>query len=49
MTSPLDVHTDGPVQIWTIALPDVGNAITGKTRTTLDGNEATSDWTARRK
>lgn len=26
-----------------------GNAITGKTRTTLDGNEATSDWTARRK
>lgn len=30
MTSPLDVHTDGPVQIWTITLPDVGNAITGK-------------------
>ena len=26
-----------------------GNAITGKTRTTLDGNETTSDWTARRK
>lgn len=30
MTSPLDVHTDGSVQIWTITLPDVGNAITGK-------------------
>ncbi|MEV0668837.1 crotonase/enoyl-CoA hydratase family protein [Mycobacterium sp. NPDC050441] len=30
MTSPLDVHTDGPVQLWTITLPDVGNAITGK-------------------
>ncbi|SEP76356.1 Enoyl-CoA hydratase/carnithine racemase [Mycobacterium sp. 88mf] len=30
MTSPLDVHTDGPVQIWTIDLPEVGNAITGK-------------------
>ena len=30
MTSPLDVHTDGPVQVWTISLPDVGNAITGK-------------------
>lgn len=30
MTSPLDVHTDGPVQIWTISRPDVGNAITGK-------------------
>ncbi|OBB23057.1 enoyl-CoA hydratase [Mycolicibacterium peregrinum] len=30
MTSPLDVHTDGPVQIWTISLPEVGNAITGK-------------------
>lgn len=30
MTSPLDVHTDGPVQVWTISRPDVGNAITGK-------------------
>lgn len=30
MTSPLDVHTDGSVQIWTISLPEVGNAITGK-------------------
>lgn len=30
MTSPLDVQSDGPVQVWTIALPDVGNAITGK-------------------
>ncbi|OBB12855.1 enoyl-CoA hydratase [Mycolicibacterium setense] len=30
MTSPLDVHTDGPVQIWTISRSDVGNAITGK-------------------
>ncbi|MFN6544174.1 crotonase/enoyl-CoA hydratase family protein [Mycolicibacterium nivoides] len=30
MTSPLDIHADGPVQIWTITLPDVGNAITGK-------------------
>jgi len=30
VTSPLDVHTDGPVQIWTIDLPEVGNAITGK-------------------
>ncbi|WP_396908989.1 crotonase/enoyl-CoA hydratase family protein [Mycolicibacterium sp.] len=30
MTSPLTVQTDGPVQIWTIDLPDVGNAITGR-------------------
>ncbi|MGV0740382.1 crotonase/enoyl-CoA hydratase family protein [Mycobacterium syngnathidarum] len=30
MTSPLNVQTDGPVQLWTIDLPDVGNAITGK-------------------
>lgn len=30
MSSPLNVHTDGPVQIWTINLPEVGNAITDK-------------------
>ncbi|WP_166908671.1 crotonase/enoyl-CoA hydratase family protein [Mycobacterium sp. DL440] len=30
MSSPLDIRTDGPVQLWTINLPDVGNAITGK-------------------
>ncbi|OBG89558.1 enoyl-CoA hydratase [Mycobacterium sp. E802] len=30
MTSPLDVHTEGPVQVWTINRPEVGNAITGK-------------------
>lgn len=30
MTAPLHVQSDGPVQVWTIALPDVGNAITGK-------------------
>ncbi|BBX90331.1 crotonase/enoyl-CoA hydratase family protein [Mycolicibacterium boenickei] len=29
MSSPLDIHTDGSVQVWTIDLPDVGNAITG--------------------
>lgn len=29
MSAPLDIHTDGPVQFWTITLPDVGNAITG--------------------
>lgn len=29
MTSPLNVQTDGPVQLWTVDLPDVGNAITG--------------------
>ncbi|QRY53459.1 crotonase/enoyl-CoA hydratase family protein [Mycolicibacterium septicum] len=30
MTSPLNVQTDGPIQLWTVDLPDVGNAITGK-------------------
>lgn len=30
MSSPLDVQSDGPVQVWTITLTDVGNAITGK-------------------
>ncbi|MEX3653154.1 crotonase/enoyl-CoA hydratase family protein [Mycolicibacterium fortuitum] len=30
MSSPLNVHTDGPVQIWTINLPEIGNAITDK-------------------
>ncbi|MBX8687291.1 crotonase/enoyl-CoA hydratase family protein [Mycobacterium sp. 20091114027_K0903767] len=29
MSAPLDIHTDGSVQVWTIDLPDVGNAITG--------------------
>lgn len=29
MSSPLDIHTDGSVQVWTIDLPDVGNAVTG--------------------
>jgi len=29
VSAPLDVQTEGPIQIWTIALPDVGNAITG--------------------
>ncbi|OCB13869.1 enoyl-CoA hydratase [Mycolicibacterium porcinum] len=29
MSSPLDIHIDGSVQVWTIDLPDVGNAITG--------------------
>ncbi len=28
MTSPLDVTTQGTVQVWTITLPEVGNAIT---------------------
>jgi enoyl-CoA hydratase/carnithine racemase len=28
--SPLEVHTDGAVQLWTIAVPDLGNAITGQ-------------------
>ncbi|MFW0782924.1 crotonase/enoyl-CoA hydratase family protein [Gordonia sp. CPCC 206044] len=27
--TPLDITTDGAIQIWTIDLPDVGNAITG--------------------
>ncbi|ALI24646.1 Enoyl-CoA hydratase [Mycolicibacterium fortuitum] len=30
MSSPLNVHTDGPVQIWTINLPEIGNAITDR-------------------
>ncbi|MGV0679719.1 crotonase/enoyl-CoA hydratase family protein [Mycolicibacterium fortuitum] len=30
MSSPLNVRTDGPVQIWTINLPEIGNAITDK-------------------
>ncbi|KAA1249159.1 crotonase/enoyl-CoA hydratase family protein [Mycobacterium simiae] len=30
MNTALDVTTTGPVRIWTINLPDVGNAITGK-------------------
>lgn len=29
MSAPLDIHTDGSVQVWTIDLPDVGNAVTG--------------------
>jgi len=29
MNSPLNIQADGPVQLWTIDLPDVGNAITG--------------------
>ena len=28
MTGPLDVATCGPTQVWTITLPEVGNAIT---------------------
>ncbi|MCV7218679.1 crotonase/enoyl-CoA hydratase family protein [Mycobacterium crocinum] len=28
MSSPLDVNTQGAVQVWTITLPEVGNAIT---------------------
>ncbi|MFN6552711.1 crotonase/enoyl-CoA hydratase family protein [Mycolicibacterium septicum] len=30
MSSPLTIKTEGPVQLWTIDLPEVGNAITGK-------------------
>ncbi|MBU9762821.1 crotonase/enoyl-CoA hydratase family protein [Mycobacterium sp. TNTM28] len=30
MSSPLNVQTDGPVQLWTIDLPEVANAITDK-------------------
>jgi enoyl-CoA hydratase/carnithine racemase len=30
MNTPLDIATDGPTQVWTINLPHVGNAITGK-------------------
>lgn len=30
MNSPLRIETDGAVQLWTIDLPDVGNAITDK-------------------
>ena len=30
MSNPLDISGAGPTQIWTISLPDVGNAITGK-------------------
>ncbi|KMO82766.1 crotonase/enoyl-CoA hydratase family protein [Mycolicibacterium chlorophenolicum] len=29
MSTPLRVETDGPVQVWTINVPEVGNAITG--------------------
>ncbi|MCG7592523.1 crotonase/enoyl-CoA hydratase family protein [Mycobacterium sp. PSTR-4-N] len=29
MSTPLRVETDGPVQVWTIDVPQVGNAITG--------------------
>ncbi|MEH3140549.1 MAG: crotonase/enoyl-CoA hydratase family protein [Mycobacterium kyogaense] len=29
MSTPLRVETDGPVQVWTIDVPEVGNAITG--------------------
>ncbi|NDK90736.1 crotonase/enoyl-CoA hydratase family protein [Gordonia desulfuricans] len=29
MDTPLDIATSGPVQVWTINSPDVGNAITG--------------------
>ncbi|AFM16378.1 enoyl-CoA hydratase/carnithine racemase [Mycolicibacterium chubuense NBB4] len=29
MSTPLRVDTDGPVQVWTIDAPEVGNAITG--------------------
>ncbi|NED63744.1 enoyl-CoA hydratase, partial [Streptomyces sp. SID10244] len=29
MHHPLDINTDGGVSVWTIDLPDVGNAITG--------------------
>lgn len=30
MSSPLTIKTEEPVQLWTIDLPEVGNAITGK-------------------
>lgn len=30
MSAPLAIATSGPVQVWTINLPEVGNAITGK-------------------
>jgi enoyl-CoA hydratase/carnithine racemase len=30
MSAPLEIATTGPTQVWTINLPDVGNAITGK-------------------
>ena len=29
MSTPLRAETDGPVQVWTIDVPEVGNAITG--------------------
>lgn len=30
MSNPLEISGSGPIQVWTINLPDVGNAITGK-------------------
>jgi enoyl-CoA hydratase/carnithine racemase len=30
MSAPLDIATSGPTRVWTINLPQVGNAITGK-------------------
>ncbi|SOX53867.1 enoyl-CoA hydratase [Mycobacterium ahvazicum] len=30
MSGPLDIATNGPTQVWTIDLPQLGNAITGK-------------------
>ena len=30
MKEPLDIATEGPTHVWTIDLPHVGNAITGK-------------------
>jgi beta-glucosidase len=40
---------NGETAVYEMSGEVAGNAISGKTRTTLDGNEATSTWTARRK
>ncbi|MBL9175129.1 MAG: hypothetical protein JNL10_16440 [Verrucomicrobiales bacterium] len=43
------VRPNGETAVYEMSGEVSGNAITGKTRTTLDGNDATSDWNARRK
>ncbi len=32
MSAPLDISSTGPTQAWTITMPRVGNAITGRQR-----------------
>ncbi|GAA4385804.1 crotonase/enoyl-CoA hydratase family protein [Tsukamurella soli] len=41
MDAPLDIAIDGPVQVWTLNLPDQGNAITGAD--VIDGLERAVD------